>query len=156
MPVRFSGGLPVKPIDGKLEFPVGHTRQVYTIGTPIEPEQLDVLPYAERRTRVIQAINTLGTTASEEQPGAPDARFAQAVERYCLETGASEVQATFMLVLMEVVNPCRETRMLIEGVNRGRLQVENSELGRWLGELARRLYGPRGAGLQLRPAESAI
>ena len=155
VPVRFSGGLPVQPLAGKLEFPIGNTGQCYTIGRPIEPDALAALPYAERRTHVIQAINTLGPAASEEEPGAPDPVFSRAVERYCQETGANEVQATFMLTLMEVVNPCRETRMLIEGVNRGRLQVENSALGRWLGELARRLYGPRGAGLLVRGPGSA-
>ena len=51
VPVRFSGGLPVAPIQGKLEFPVDHTSQNYTIGTPIEAAELAELPYAERRTR---------------------------------------------------------------------------------------------------------
>jgi hypothetical protein len=156
VPVRFSGGLPVAPIQGKLEFPVDHTSQNYTIGTPIEAAELAELPYAERRTRVIGAINSLGGSAGHEQPGSADPAFSRAVARYCEETGTSEVQATLMLTLMEVVNPCDDTRELIEGVNRGRLKLEKSAKGRWLGELARKLYGPRGVGLMGSVASTSL
>ena len=59
VPVYFAGGLPEEPVDGKLEVPYRYTAQDYLFGRPIMPEELAAWPYADRRRRVIDAINAL-------------------------------------------------------------------------------------------------
>ena len=59
VPLYFAGGLPEEPVDEKLEVPYRHAAQDYIFGPPIIPEELAAWPYADRRRRVIDAINDL-------------------------------------------------------------------------------------------------
>ncbi|OBI55009.1 beta-ketoacyl synthase N-terminal-like domain-containing protein [Mycobacterium sp. E787] len=59
VPLYFAGGLPTEPLDGKLEVPYRHAAQDYIFGRPIMPDELAAWPYAERRRRVMDAINAL-------------------------------------------------------------------------------------------------
>lgn len=68
VPVHFSGGLPEDPVDPKLEMPYRHAAQDYIFGPPIMPDELSVLPYALRRRRVIDAINTLAPFSDAPHP----------------------------------------------------------------------------------------
>ncbi len=76
VPVRFTGGLPVVPITSKAEFPVGHGRQDYWIGEPIEAKELRALPLRQRVNRVVSAINELGVSPAVDQPLPADVGFA--------------------------------------------------------------------------------
>ncbi len=59
VPLYFAGGLPEEPVDQKLEVPYRHAAQDYIFGPPIMPEKLTAWPYADRRRRVMDAINEL-------------------------------------------------------------------------------------------------
>jgi len=72
VPVRITGGLPVEPLEHKLEFPWRHTTQDYWIGRPVPADLLVSHPYADRRRLILDAINHLGTPAALEIPGPPN------------------------------------------------------------------------------------
>ncbi|OBI21533.1 hypothetical protein A5712_15005 [Mycobacterium sp. E2327] len=59
VPVYFAGGLPKEPVEHKLEVPYRHAAQDYIFGRPIMPAELVAWPYAERRRRIMDAINAL-------------------------------------------------------------------------------------------------
>jgi len=149
VPLRFSGGLPVKPLAGKLEFPIAHCPQNYTVGAPILPGELRDLAYGERGRRVLSAMNALGSAQRHEQPGVADPAFAGLVEQWQRETGASEIEATFFRILQEVECAGPEVTSLIEGARRGRLRVGADPRSLWLAELAKRLYGPDGPRVEI-------
>ena len=80
IPVRFSGGLPLKATSERLEFPVGLGQQDYTIGDVIGPDDLEVLPYVERAKMVVAAINGLGAGEAEDNPLPADDVFKSMVD----------------------------------------------------------------------------
>jgi 1-acyl-sn-glycerol-3-phosphate acyltransferase len=149
VPVRFAGGLPVEPVSGKLEFPIGHCHQDYIIGAPISPDELRQLAYAERGRVVLEAMNALGPALELEQPNAADPAFSRLVALWQGETAASEVEAVFFRILQEVEDPGTEVTSLIEGARRGELALEMDPKSVWLAELARRLYGPDGPKVEI-------
>jgi 3-oxoacyl-(acyl-carrier-protein) synthase/3-hydroxymyristoyl/3-hydroxydecanoyl-(acyl carrier protein) dehydratase/1-acyl-sn-glycerol-3-phosphate acyltransferase len=145
IPVRFVGGLPVEPLSERTEFPVGMGKQDIYLARPIEPAVFEALPYKERKPIVIDAINALGPPNSDEQPFPPDAAFAELAHARSQRTGASEEDAALFEILAARPAPSAPIRALLDGDTRGRLVVERTPRGAWLAELARRLYGPRGA-----------
>ena len=144
VPVRISGGLPVEPIEGKLEFTSGHTRQDYTFGTPITAQELAGLGYKERSRRVLADMNSLGPSFEQEIPNPPDPEFLAQVTDWQKRTGASEIEATFLHVLHGVSDKCEETQRLIDGMGSVELEVDADPKSAWLGSLATQLYGPKG------------
>jgi 3-oxoacyl-(acyl-carrier-protein) synthase/3-hydroxymyristoyl/3-hydroxydecanoyl-(acyl carrier protein) dehydratase/1-acyl-sn-glycerol-3-phosphate acyltransferase len=144
VPVRFSGGLPVEPLTAKLEYPLGMGGQEIRVGAAIAPAQLAALPYKERKELVIAAINGLGPAASEELPLAPDPGFAAAAAAWEAQTGASPEHAALFETLRRLGAPGAAISLLFAGAREGQLAVRDDPEGRWLAELARRLYGPRG------------
>ena len=144
VPMRFVGGLPVEPMEGKAEFPFDMGSQDYFIGAPVTARELRELPYRERARRVITAINELGVGNDVEQPLPADIAFRDSVRAWSEETGAAPVEAAFYRVLEALAAPGAETRSLVEGAARGELVVEDTETGRWLAPFARALYGPKG------------
>lgn len=81
VPLHFAGGLPVQPLEHKLQVPYRHAAQDYIFGSPIMPGELAALPYAQRRTRVLNAINALAPITDEpHEPNlAVEARIRAAV-----------------------------------------------------------------------------
>ena len=149
VPVRIAGGLPVQPVFGKLEFPIAHCPQDYTIGAPISFEELRDLSYAERGRHVLSALNSLGGAHNREEPNTADPVFSSLVKDWQKETGASEIEATFFRILQEVEHPGPEALSLIEGARHGVLRVGDDPKSAWLAELARRLYGPAGPRVEI-------
>jgi hypothetical protein len=149
VPVRFAGGLPVEPLTAKLEYPVGMGGQQITIGAAIPPAELASLPYKERKERVIDAINGLGAPASGELPLPPDPGFAAAAREWAERTGASQEHAALFETLRRLEAPGVEVSLLLSGARDGSLALRDDPQGRWLAELARRLYGPRGPQVSL-------
>ena len=143
VPVRFSGGLPVEPIDGKAEVPTGHGTQDYWIGEPIEPELLASLPMKERTAHVVGAINTLGGTNANERPNPGDAAFAARVADHQGRTGVSEVFAAMWEVLEDCEDASDETMLLREAMYTGAYESDSTERGEWLDLLASLLLGRR-------------
>ncbi|MCA9647831.1 MAG: polyketide synthase dehydratase domain-containing protein, partial [Myxococcales bacterium] len=155
VPVRFSGGLPVEPCEGKLEFPVGFGRQDYWVGEPIAPEVLSALPYAARRSHVLDAINGLGPAPHGESPHPPDPNFEGEVRRWMQLSGVDEVRATLLMTLVQrvrraelagqlgvfdVEEPAAETVALVRAVQTGTLAAPGP-LSEWLRALATELCG---------------
>ena len=149
VPVRFVGGLPVAPIEGKAEFPVGMGRQDYFVGEVIAAEKLRALPYRDRARHVIAAINDLGVANELEEPLPGDAAFAASVDDWSRRTGTSPVEATFFRVLETMENPGAETRALLDGAARGELVVADDSAGRWMASFARALYGRKGPAVRI-------
>jgi hypothetical protein len=144
VPVRFAGGLPVEPLAVRTEFPVGMGRQDVFLGPPIDPDLLRPLNYGERRDRVMAAINALGPPNEVEEPLAPDPALEAAIRRWATETGATLGHATFYRILECLPSPSPAVATLLEGARAGVLRLPATAEGRWLAELARRLFGERG------------
>lgn len=144
IPVRFTGGLPAEPLAEKIDVPVGYTRQVYRIGRPILPEELEPLGFVERTERVLAGINGLGPGNDVEEPGPPDPAFGAAVDAWVERTGVALFWAIVYNVLRELPDPSPDTRRILDGARDGRLVVGTGPVDRWLGALARRIYGERG------------
>jgi acyl transferase domain-containing protein/3-hydroxymyristoyl/3-hydroxydecanoyl-(acyl carrier protein) dehydratase/1-acyl-sn-glycerol-3-phosphate acyltransferase len=141
IPVRFVGGLPVDELPQRLEFPLGMGRQDIWIGAPIAASTLAALPYAERKQQVIAAINGLGPRSVDERQSPGDRQFAARVERWQAERGVSHEHAVLHEVLAELAEPCELTRRLLAARDAAELDGDDSPVGRWLAELARRLLG---------------
>jgi len=145
VPVRFVGGLPVAPVSGEIDFPVGMGQQDIHIGVPIAPDDLRPLNYRDRRQRVIDAINNLGPSNDVEEPLPPEPAFAAAARAWFESTGVNLGHAVLLCILEQLPDVCPEVAALVAGARAGELRVPNTPEGRWLAELAHRLFGPRGA-----------
>lgn len=99
VPVRFVGGLPVEPASERLEFPWRFGRQDYHLGRSISPEELSALALRERKQRILDAINDLGTPSESERPKPPDRDFERAVQAKVAQTGLSEPLCVLRLLL---------------------------------------------------------
>jgi hypothetical protein len=144
VPVRFVGGLPVAPVSGEIDFPVGMGQQDFHLGRPITPDQLKPLNYRERRQRVMDAINQLGPPNQVEEPLPPDAVLAAAAQAWSERTGVHLGLAAIFCVLEQLAQPSPEIAALIAGARAGVLRVPDTAEGRWLADLAQPLFGPRG------------
>jgi PfaB family protein len=142
VPVRFTGGLPVKKLENTLDFPVGYAKQDYYIGTPILPETLKALNYADRRKMVINAINRLGGPNKQETPGEPAPQFIKAVESWKNQTGTTEVKAVLFKALdMLTEIPEKKTHATLLKRGHGEtIKFEDNDNGRWLKKLADWLF----------------
>ncbi len=144
VPVRFVAGLPAEPLSERIDFPLGYGQQEYWFGAPLLPDDLLQLKYRDRRQHVIDAINQLATPAEDEVTTEPDPSFGAKVETWRASTGATEAHAVIFRTLEAMDDPGPETGRLLEGARRGELRLGDTPADRWLGELARRLFGPRG------------
>jgi hypothetical protein len=118
--------------------------QEYYLGRPILPSELQGVPYKERIDRVVRAINGLGPGADEEVPFEGDPGFAAKVDAWVEQTGATSDDATVFRALEELRAPGLEVECLLAGAREGALRLDDSPKGRWLKELARRLFGDHG------------
>jgi hypothetical protein len=115
VPVRFAGGLPVTPVDAPLAFPVDYGQQDFLIGAPLLPEELAPLSSAERRTRVLAALNGFDGRWQHETPNPGDAAFAAEVAAWRRNEGVSDVQAALYRTLAAAPAPGHETQWLLGG-----------------------------------------
>ena len=156
VPVRFIGGLPVDPIQGKAEFPVGHGSQEYWIGEPIEAAALRSMPLRDRVDHVITAINTLGGSHDQEVPLAPDPDFARRCESWQRRTGCDEVFATAWQILTKTADPSPETTTLRQAAEAGAYRSDGTATGDWLGDVAKLLFGPHGPTISSTSSEITV
>jgi hypothetical protein len=138
VPVRFKGGLPVEKLENTLDFPVGYGKQDYYIGTPILPETLKALNYADRRKMVINAINNLGGTNEQETQNTPDPDFIEAVNSWRKKTGTTEVKAVIFKALdMLTELPEEKThKTLLKRGHGETIEFKDDDKDRWLKKLA--------------------
>jgi NAD(P)-dependent dehydrogenase (short-subunit alcohol dehydrogenase family) len=134
IPVKFVGGLPVEPLETRLEFPVGYTYQNYHLGKAIYPETLKVLGNVERKSLILERLNQLGGIPETASPHPPDFDFEREVQLWMKQTGVSEIRAVLYKVLEEIPNPTDEIRTLLAGIRQGKIEVSDSPEGRWLGK----------------------
>jgi 3-hydroxymyristoyl/3-hydroxydecanoyl-(acyl carrier protein) dehydratase len=144
VPVRFVGGLPVTPVSGEIDFPVDMGQQDIHIGRLIAPEELRALNYRDRRRRVIDAINNLGPPNEAEEPLPPDPAFAAAARAWSDSAGVDLGHTALFGILEQLADPCPEIAALVSGARAGDLCTSSTPEGRWLADLARRLFGTRG------------
>jgi hypothetical protein len=154
VPVRFVGGLPVDPIEGKAEFPVGHGSQDYWIGEPIEAAELDALGLRDRVERVLTAINSLGVANREETPLPPDPEMASRVRRWQQRTGVGEAFAAAWQVLDQLQDPSEETLVLRDAASTWHYRSDGTPRGDWLSVVGEKVFGPRGPEVGSAPAEA--
>lgn len=145
VPVRFVGGLPVEPLSARTEFPVGLGRQDIWFGTPLWPEDLEALPYKERKQAVLAGIEAAGPPLSEEVALPGDPALARAVARRVAETGVEEEHAVIAEVLL--ASPRREasaTAAIVDAIEGRPWSLPDGTLdeeGAWVREMIRRLAG---------------
>jgi len=144
VPVRFVGGLPQDELSQRLEFPLGYGRQDIWIGRPIEPAALASLPLKERKQVVIDAINGLGPSPSDERPATPDPAFARRVEPWIPRCGGTPEHAVLMATLDALGSYRSEaTARFVAGAREGALVAGEGPAGEWLAGFARWLLGGR-------------
>ncbi len=144
VPVRFVGGLPVQPVDTRLDFPVDFGRQDYWVGAALMPEALEKLPLKDRKDVVLAALNALGPPLASETPLPGDARLAAEVMAWSQRAGTTIDDAVMLVTLATLRNPCAEVVALQQAIRQGSLTVKGDAASQWLGSLARRLFGPKG------------
>ena len=144
IPVRLVGGLPVQPLEARLEFPVGFGRQDYWLGRPLLPEELAKLPLKARKDVVLAAMNGLGPALADEVPLPGDAQFAAEVQAWRDRTGTSLEDAVLFSTLAGLPNPGAEVQALLQGARAGQFTLGDDARSQWLGRLAQRLFGPNG------------
>jgi 3-oxoacyl-(acyl-carrier-protein) synthase/3-hydroxymyristoyl/3-hydroxydecanoyl-(acyl carrier protein) dehydratase/1-acyl-sn-glycerol-3-phosphate acyltransferase len=116
VPVRFAHALPVEPLKSRIEFPIGLGRQDIHFGRPLLPEELEALPFKERKAAVIEAINGLGPSFDEEMPTPPDVTLEAAVADYVTRHPAVDAEhAVLGAVLERMDDLCPETRAALAG-----------------------------------------
>lgn len=109
VPVAFSGGLPVRPLSQRIEFPIGLGQQTFSLGKPILPDELRGLPYKERTERVLSAIGN--QRPKDENPGLMENGFSARV-------GAITPQRVARAVLETLEDPCEATLAALAGEDR--------------------------------------
>jgi 1-acyl-sn-glycerol-3-phosphate acyltransferase len=107
VPVRFVGGLPVEPLPKSIAFPIGFGRQDYVIGKPLSLQHLASLPNRQRKSTVLDAINSIEPLANDEEPLPPQQEFAELVNRRALE-GFDTVSAAMIETILSDEHPGQE------------------------------------------------
>ncbi len=137
IPVKFVGGLPIKPLETRIDFPYRYTSQNYYLGKAIYPENLKNLGNLERKNLILQRLNQLGTEPEKSFPNQPDVNFEKEVNLWMQKTGITEIYAVLYKLLEEVYNPSNEVQALVKGICQGKLEVDDTPEGYWLGEFGK-------------------
>ncbi len=132
VPVKFVGGLPIEPVETRLEFPLGYTYQDYHLGKAIYPDTLKNLGNLERKALVLEQLNQLAGLPQISFPHPPDSDFARDVQLWMEQNGVSEIQAVLYKVLEEISDPTPEVSALLTGISEGLFKAPNTPEGNWL------------------------
>jgi len=138
VPVKFRGGLPIEPLEGFIDFPLGYGAQDHLIGRPIPAEELAALPPPQRRTLVMERINALGGDLDEEVPCRPDPAFKAEMRQLMVRFGVLDpALAVIWAALTRLPHPSPEIAMALQGIAAGKLEVRPTAQGRWVASLAK-------------------
>lgn len=127
VPVRFVGGLPEEPTDGRLDFPYNNGKQDYIIGTPIAAEQLRQTPYGQRPRLIMESINNLGPGIGEDVVLPPSPEFVEKTRFFMDTFGLPKFQAMLFAILQFIDEPCDETALLIKALQSGKLDPSRTD-----------------------------
>ncbi len=141
VPVRFAGGLPLEPLAQKLEFPYRYGRQSVHLGPPLWPAELAALPYAQRKEKILTALNTTGPPLAAETPSPGDGLFQGKVEKLRQEAALDEARAVILQVLRELDDKSSETLRVLNHAGAGRPGNEDAAKENWLEEFSAWLHG---------------
>jgi len=144
VPVRFSGGLPTEELPRRNEYPFQMGQQDVTLGSPIEPEVLQALPFKDRKDFVLDALNTLGPPWSEEEPLPGDEPLLERSLAWAEKTGASPPYAALLEMLAERDHLTAGIQRIVAERDAEQVRFDDTPEGAWLATLAGWLYGPRG------------
>ena len=108
IPVKFTGGLPIKPLEKRLDFPLHYTYQNYHLGKAIYPEDIKYIGNLERKNLILKRLNNLGNEKDKNFPNQPDFNFEKEIQSWMKKTEVSEIHAVFYKVLKEIHNPTNE------------------------------------------------
>ncbi|NUB01336.1 beta-ketoacyl synthase [Azospirillum melinis] len=134
VPVRFAGALPVEPATERLDFPLGFARQDIHIGRPLWPEDLASLPLAERKRRVLDAINGVGPALADEEPNQPRPAFETRAKALATECGLSPPLAAAVQAVLNAIPADRPLGRLARRIAAGEAGDESDP---WLSALSR-------------------
>ena len=126
VPVRFVGGLPREEIGVRLEFPFGYGTQDIHIGAPLYAGELAKLPYGERSTVVVSALNALGPEIRQETPNPADPEFARRVQGRMESARMPVVPAAIVEALLEQDDLCDDTREVLAHLRDGTIARSES------------------------------
>lgn len=99
VPVRFSRALPLEPVSGDLNFPIGYGRMDFHLGRPIWPHELQAMPAPERKGHVIRRLNSVGPSMEHETPSNPNPALESCIKVWQERLGVSEPQAACLATL---------------------------------------------------------
>jgi hypothetical protein len=141
VPLRFVGGLPIDPLETRLEFPVGFGAQTFFVGDPIPPDALSRMQLRERKDAVLGALNALGGSPDDEVPSPPNAALEREVAQWQKKSGASLTNAVALIALSKLADPSEPTARLLAARATGKLSVGKSPQDQWLEAFASSLLG---------------
>ena len=108
IPVRLVGGLPVAPLEQRLEFPVGFGRQDYWLGSPLMPEQLgEAAPQGAQGRGARGDERARAPTCPPRRRCGGDPQFGAAAEEWRSRTGATPEDAVLFTTLAGLRHPGR-------------------------------------------------
>ena len=113
VPVKFAGGLPIKPMEKRLDFPYGYAQQDYYLGQTIDPRDLRTMGMKERKAHIIERLNTLGGEVSRQELNPGNLKLGQEVEEWVTQTNVFEVQAVLYKLMEQSVDPVPELQALL-------------------------------------------
>ncbi len=130
--MKFVGGLLIKPVESRLEFPFAYTYQSYHLGGAIYPKSLSSLSSSESKTMILQRLNQLAEFPATSFPNLEDRIFQKKVEKWMEKTKVSEVKAVLYQLFAEIEEPSDEVKILLAGIKKGNFKDTNSPEEQWL------------------------
>lgn len=145
IPVQFSGGLPDRPLEKRLEFPFAMGKQDFRLGEPVLPGVLQHLNLTERKEFLSSRINDPHPGVGE-LPFEKDEVFARKVHSWMLESGAALENAVLFCILQEMWENSaplsEETISILEARNGLPIAgLADPERALWLKRFAKKLLG---------------
>ena len=137
IPVKFVGGLPIQPLEQRLEFPFRYTSQNYHLGKAIYPQHLQKLGNVERKNLILARLNELGVNQENSFPHQPNLSFEKEVYSWMQKTGVSEIYAVLYKIFERIPNPPNEVQALLKIITDEEVKLSDSPEDNWLREFAR-------------------
>ena len=143
VPVRFSGGLPARPLGYKFHLPYRMGRLRIAMGAAIEPRALAETPPSRRRRQVLDAINAMAPPEGV-YAGRANAALSKRCLRRHIEGGSSALKCFLLEALETMDDPSDETREFRAFVAGGVLPTRGVADPEWFGRKAMWLTDGRG------------
>lgn len=150
VPVRISGGLPAQSLGYKFHLPYRMGRLRFTMGAPIEPAALAVLPQLAQRRRVLAAINAMAPPEGV-YAGSANAALAKRCLRRHLATGSSALKNFLLEAIEAMPDPSAETECLKTFIRTGVLPRDGVADADWFARHA--MWLTDGRALKTVPAQ---